>query len=436
MQEEMTKNYKEMKFMFEHLKGEGVKLGDRLILNPFLGRRRNLELKRTKVHFTTDNVSASERGSINYHLGRLGKEKLHYILERRPIRSQSNEPDDRYFFYTNCPIPFRVNGVYAHESYVEKGDKIELGYNVIEFQRSNFSKANTLNLTPAQIKVAQSELPLMLEGETGTGKTSLAKKIHARSMEGKPFVHINLSSFSEKLIESELFGHMKGSFTGAIAEKIGAFEQANGGTLFIDEIDSLPIELQAKLLIFLDEKKIRKVGGVKDLKVNCRLIFASGKNLRQLVANSQMRRDFYYRIISGAIIKLPTLRDNVQKIQSFCEEFEVENKVHMNQDLIDFYKSLPWPGNYRQLKSHLNKKRVIATGSKLLFDEMDEKLVQESSDLFDVNEYYQKDMSLDELKYHYVHNLLVKYKNNKSAVAKVLGITPRSVNTISRKVQD
>jgi len=255
-------------------------------------------------------------------------------------------------------------------------------------------------------------------------------------MEGKPFVHINLSSFSEKLIESELFGHMKGSFTGAIAEKIGAFEQANGGTLFIDEIDSLPIELQAKLLIFLDEKKIRKVGGVKDLKVNCRLIFASGKNLRQLVANSQMRRDFYYRIISGAIIKLPTLRDNVQKIQSFCEEFEVENKVHMNQDLIDFYKSLPWPGNYRQLKSHLNKKRVIATGSKLLFDEMDEKLVQESSDLFDVNEYYQKDMSLDELKYHYVHNLLVKYKNNKSAVAKVLGITPRSVNTISRKVQD
>lgn len=433
MHARLLNHFREMKFMYDYLGGVSLTEGDMISFSPFMGRSRKIKLKRTKVQFATDNIRPDEKEMISYKLGRLGKEKLDYILEKREVRSQCNELASRFILKSKCKIPFRLNGVYSYEAYIEKGDKLELGYNVIEFNCSKRFQADDFSLTPSQIKIAHSELPIMLEGETGTGKTSIAKYIHNKTKSEKPFVHINLSSFSEKLIESELFGHVKGAFTGAMNDKMGALEQAHGGTLFIDEIDSLPMELQTKLLIFLDEKVVRKVGGSNDKVIKCRLIFASGKSLNHLLNQRKIRQDFYYRIVSGAVIKLKSLRDEPRKIQECCEKFELENKVHITQELIDFYKSLPWPGNFRQLKSHLNKKKVISTSSKFIFDEVDERLIIESSDLINMNTFSEKELTLDELKYQYVQSMLMKYKNNKSAVAKVLGITSRSVKTICEK---
>jgi DNA-binding NtrC family response regulator len=287
-------------------------------------------------------------------------------------------------------------------------------------------------LSSSEQKLVQTNLPVLLEGETGTGKTTLAKKIHKYANSEKSFVHINISSYAPSIIESELFGHVKGAFTGAISDKKGAFLEAQDGTLFIDEIDSLPRDIQTKLLIFLDEKKFRPVGAHKDIQIDCRLIFASGQKLENLLAKKLLRKDFYFRLNSGVKIKLPSLREDEKLLESICEDFAYENKVFIDPKLIDFYKSLPWPGNIRQLRSLLNKKCLLANNSRLEFDFCDERLMQESANLMDLNESFEKEVSMHELKYHYVKRLLLKYNNNKTAVARVLGITPRSISNICK----
>jgi transcriptional regulator with PAS, ATPase and Fis domain len=258
----------------------------------------------------------------------------------------------------------------------------------------------------------------------------LAKKIHKATRNDKAFIHINISSFSQSLMESELFGHIKGAFTGAISDKPGAILAAQDGTLFIDEIDSLPLELQTKLLIFLDEKKFRPVGSHKEINIKCRLIFASGQKLESLLKKNIMRKDFYFRLNSGLKIRLPSLREDENLMANICDQFAYENKVLIEPKLIEFYQTLPWPGNIRQLRSLLRKKMLMSHHSRLAFDKCDEALMQESTNLMDLNESIEREITMDELKYHYVHKLLLKYNYNKSAVAKVLGITTRSITNI------
>lgn len=424
----------EMKFIYDHLNKRGVKEQSEIKLFPFLGKQKKIKINRTCIGFATENIPANLKTLTTYKLGRMGKEQLFYEMKLIKTQNLSGQRENRFLMESKCEMPFCLNGNYVFRSYIEEGDKIEMGFNTLYFERSLCAHQENINLTVPQQKAAFSDLPIHLTGETGTGKTTLAKKIHNLTKPDKPFVHINLSSYSEKLIESELFGHVKGAFTGANSEKIGAFEQAREGTLFIDEIDSLPLELQTKLLIFLDEKKLRKVGGTRDHKVNCRMIFASGQKLQDLVVANKMRKDFYFRLASGMTIKLKSLRDNPIQIQQFCEDFELNNKVHIPQSLIEFYQTLPWPGNLRQLKSHLDKKCIVSASTKFLFDELDERLMEQSTDLFDINETLEKELTMNELKTNYVRGLLVKYKNNKSAVAKVLEISPRSVRAIAQSV--
>ena len=159
-----------------------------------------------------------------------------------------------------------------------------------------------------------SDLKILISGETGTGKSHLARKVHEKSGRLGEFVAINLSSFNPQLIESELFGHKKGSFTGAIHDKTGAFSMAKNGTLFLDEIDSLPLDLQTKLLTFIDNKKFRRVGDTKEESINTRLIFASGRPLEQLVEQGSFRKDLFFRLKSGHSVEMASLRNDIPRI--------------------------------------------------------------------------------------------------------------------------
>ncbi len=221
-------------------------------------------------------------------------------------------------------------------------------------------------------KVAGTEVPILILGESGTGKELVARSIHQRSYQRKgPFIAINCGAIPENLLESELFGHEKGAFTGAHAQRKGRVESAEGGTLFLDEIGELPLSLQVKLLRFLQEHKIERVGGRKEIFINTRVVAATNKNLLQEIAEKRFREDLYYRL--GVVsIQIPPLRERGEDIPllatSFLNRYAAENKkkvsgfTHKARMAIEGY---AWPGNIRELENRIKRAVIMANGSKL-----------------------------------------------------------------------
>ena len=422
---------KELCHVSDLLDEKGLKEGDEVLFAPLFGRKRSFKLLRSKIDFVTSNV-LREKSLVYYKsLDTLGKERLHYQLAQVKTVGRGNSLKLRYLLKTIEGSPFKHNGNFVNEAFIERGDKVEMGHNNFEASVALAPKKEFLPIDGESMKIIHSELPVLICGETGTGKTTLAKKIHTLSRQERPFVHLNISSLSKNLLESELFGHVKGAFTGAINDKAGAFKEARNGTLFLDEIDSLPLETQTKLLIFLDEFKIRPVGGSSEYTVSCRLICASGTNLKTLVKQGKMRKDFYYRIASGLAVDLPSMRYNDELVERLCNQFCVDNKVTMLPTLMEFYKTLPWPGNIRQLYGHLKKKVIYANSSKLDYDKYDEELALESSDLEQIAfQDDERDYTLEDVKYEYVRSMYFKCGKNTAATAKKLAISPRSVKNI------
>ncbi len=216
---------------------------------------------------------------------------------------------------------------------------------------------------------AQSDVTVLLTGESGTGKELAARAIHALSArKDKPFFAINCSAIPETLLESELFGHTKGAFTGAIRDKIGVFQAADGGTLFLDEIGDTSPLLQLKLLRVLQEGEIRRVGDDSAIKINVRLITATNRNLQTLMAEGTLREDFYYRIHVFEIT-LPPLRTRREDIPLLVNHFmkvytEVFNRniTKIAQDALQRLREYPWPGNVRELKNAIEHAFVTVTG--------------------------------------------------------------------------
>lgn len=209
-------------------------------------------------------------------------------------------------------------------------------------------------------RVALSDWPVLVSGETGTGKELISKLIHLTGRrENEPFVDINCAAIPENLVESELFGHVKGSFTGAVNSRKGAFEMANHGTLFMDEIGELPVNLQPKLLRSIQEQKIRKVGGETDFKVDVRLISATNRDLKQMVQTGEFREDLYYRI-KVLEIKIPPLRQRKIDIpillKHFLEKYS-KNQRSFSADAVNTLIKYPFPGNVRELE-HIVQRTV------------------------------------------------------------------------------
>lgn len=223
--------------------------------------------------------------------------------------------------------------------------------------------------------VVENDVTVLLQGESGTGKDLVANIIHAHSKrKNGPFVTLNCGAIPKELIESELFGHEKGAFTGADTRRLGKFELADGGTLFLDEIGELPLEMQVKLLRVLQNKEIERVGGSGKVSVNVRIISATNLELMDAVKEKKFRLDLYYRL-NVFPISIPPLRKRKADIGPLCEHFihKYANEYgleqpHLTKDALSYLESLPWEGNIRELENVMQRAVIIAPGSAITRD--------------------------------------------------------------------
>lgn len=216
-------------------------------------------------------------------------------------------------------------------------------------------------------KAASSSIPVLIEGESGVGKEVFARAIHeASERSGTAFVAVNCGAIPENLVESILFGHEKGAFTGATEKRIGKFQEANGGTLFLDEVGELPLDVQVKLLRAIQEKEIDPVGGKQSVRVDIRIISATNRNLADLSASGAFREDLYYRLNVFPIL-IPPLRDRNSDIPALAEHFlaqisalEEVPRRHITRDVLDLLSGYSWPGNIRQLQNALFRAVILS----------------------------------------------------------------------------
>lgn len=224
-----------------------------------------------------------------------------------------------------------------------------------------------LEITDTIEQVARTRAPILLQGNSGTGKTLLARMIHKKSACARgPWVEVNCAAIPESLLESELFGHVRGAFTGAVKDRPGRFQAANGGTLFLDEISEIPMHLQPKLLKALEEQCFQMVGSDKNIDVNVRIIAASNQNLRKLVDNGDFRADLYYRL-AVIPIDVPSLRERPGDIplliQHTCDRLMARgypNNIECSQDAMRLMLDYPWPGNVRELANAVEHGMILA----------------------------------------------------------------------------
>jgi two-component system response regulator PilR (NtrC family) len=218
-------------------------------------------------------------------------------------------------------------------------------------------------------RVAATKTNVLVIGESGTGKELVARMIHeAGPLRGAPFVPVNCGAIPETLIESEMFGHKKGSFTGAVSEKAGLFEAANGGTLFLDEVGELPLSMQVKLLRAIQERCFRKVGGNDDIRVDVRIIAATNRNLEEGVAKGTFREDLYYRL-NVIQLKTPPLRSRRGDVRLLAGHFLKAFAQKQKKDVVDFepdawaaLEGYAWPGNVRELENVVERAVTLGSG--------------------------------------------------------------------------
>lgn len=300
---------------------------------------------------------------------------------------------------------------------------------------------NVIGLSPAiqkaiQLarKVAPTNASILLTGETGTGKDVFAQAIHQASLrKGKTFVALNCAAFSREIIESELFGHKAGAFTGAIKDKKGLLEEAHEGTLFLDEIGEMPLELQTKLLRVLENGEFLKVGQTKTQKVDVRIIAATNRNLEQDSNSGQFRMDLYYRLATFAI-HLPSLNERPEDIpllvQHFMEQFSKKLNKKISSAHSDFLKALQqhqWRGNIRELRNTIERACILSETSQLESDSLPWEFLQQTNDSITGV------MSLREVEKRHISRMLEHTHCNKTQTAELLGI---GLTTLYAKIKE
>ena len=276
-------------------------------------------------------------------------------------------------------------------------------------------------------KVAVTDTTVLINGESGSGKELAAKMIHNLSKRHtRPFIAVNCAALTETLLESELFGHEKGAFTGAIARKPGRFELAEGGTIFLDEIGEMSPGLQAKLLRVLEERNLVRVGGINTIEVDVRLITATNRNLKELIGDGHFREDLFFRINVFPIV-MPPLRDRIEDIGLLVDYFlKKQNYPHpiLDDEVLELLTSYSWPGNIRELKNILDRAVILAGG-----EPIDPGCIGiDDEDLSDGESTPARGgLSLGESEKEMILEALEKSSGNKTEAAKLLKITRRKL---------
>jgi len=280
-------------------------------------------------------------------------------------------------------------------------------------------------------KIAGYESNILITGETGTGKELIAKAIHySGKLQEKPFVTIDCAAIPESILESELFGHTKGAFTGAVEDKKGQIEMAEGGTLFLDEIGELPLALQKKFLRFLQGKEFVRVGGTKRRKMNIRLIAATNKNLEQGIQEGAWREDLFYRL-NVISVEVPPLRERKEDIplllNTFLEKFNAQNNKSIRgvtKQVMDIFQEYEWPGNVRELENVIERAVVLSSGETITASCLPSKLTALKEESLPSN-----GLNLMEMEKNLLWQALEKTNWNQSAAARVLGISRKQLRT-------
>ncbi|MBN2493979.1 MAG: sigma 54-interacting transcriptional regulator [Deltaproteobacteria bacterium] len=276
-------------------------------------------------------------------------------------------------------------------------------------------------------KVAPTDISVLISGETGTGKELVARRIHALGTRAKgPFVTINCGAIPENLLESELFGHLKGAFTGAVATRDGRFQTADGGTLFLDEIGELPLQLQVKLLRALQDKVVTRVGDTKSQSVDIRVLSATNRNLEEEIEQGRFREDLYYRI-NVVNLHLPPLRERGEDIMAiakyllgrYAEEFSSRAKGFSPAAVVAMCK-YSWPGNIRQLENKLKKAVVLADKTHISPEDLDIRPE-------DFEPVLQLAQAKEEFQRRYINEVLARNNGNRTKTARDLGVDPRTI---------
>jgi two-component system NtrC family response regulator len=286
-------------------------------------------------------------------------------------------------------------------------------------------------------KVATTDAPVLLLGESGTGKEMVALAIHRRSARKEgPFVAINCSAIPETLLESELFGHEKGAFTGAHVQRKGRFEMASGGTLFLDEIGELPTALQVKLLRFLQEPRRDRVGGRGTIEVDARVIAATNVDLKQAMEAERFREDLYYRL-AVVVVRLPALRERVGDIlflaKAFLQKFIKENTraiAGFNRQALQTIVRYDWPGNVREMENRIRRAVIMAEGKLISLADLDLASASVTSGL----QHQNLKEAREQLEREMIERSLARNKGKMSAVAEELGISRPTLYELTEKL--
>jgi len=304
-----------------------------------------------------------------------------------------------------------VNDRYNFSNIIGKSDSIQQIFELIE-------------------TLGDTDCTVLIEGESGTGKELVARAIHHESARrNRPFVKVNCSAIVEGLFESELFGHVKGAFTGAIKDKTGKFESADGGTIFLDEIGEMPMALQSKLLRVIQDKEFEKVGDTKTVKVDVRVIAATNRDLKDEIKTSNFREDLYYRLCIIPI-KMPPLRERKEDIPLLVNHFmekcslKISNKQKINEitsaalsALIDYN----WPGNIRELENAIEHAYIRSKTNRIENEALPHSIA--GSALKEIGNTIERGVKGEEMEKLQINALLKKYSGNKTRIAKELGLS-------------
>ncbi len=321
-------------------------------------------------------VDLIRRGAFNYLAKPLNPDELLGILnEGKPaqIKAVNKKPE--------------VNG-YSSSNEIQRPDGFVFGKSEKAVEMINQVK-----------RVGATNYTVIIEGETGTGKESLARLIHNESpRRNMPFVAIDCGSLSKEIAGSELFGHEKGSFTGAISHKTGFFELAKGGTIFLDEISNLSLETQMALLRALQEKVIRKIGGIKEIPIDVRIIAATNEDLLEKSETSGFREDLFFRL-SEFVLKVPALRERKADLPLFIDFFLDNTCIELNremptlsQEVLDYFYQYPWPGNIRELKNVIRRACLFVSPDNFIYkDALPTRILQ-----YQYKDQYEEDNGLHE----------------------------------------